>query len=297
MKEGDLFARLKPGLEIAGGLAALLAVVGYMSVRSWLNYLGLSGISSFPPGLYLFEAYVFLTAAVALLALPLAGAVALAGLIIVLLRLSHRVRSLLTAILQTTCERLGTLVLVLAPLVSVALSLLILPTHNDTQILLQPSTILGTRTQRPDLFLIALLAAVGLGAITFSSFPSAASRPFLGNALTNAARYACAMAALIMLWCSIVIFNVYIRDLSFPAAVAIGKTETKVACGLLVMSTSDAIVLWSRPSSAPDGPGRFVHIRQSELRDLAVGRRVPVDNSALLASLQRACDRSPPTPL
>jgi hypothetical protein len=70
MEAIDPLVRIKPALEIVGGAAALLAVVGYSSLRASLNHLGVTGIATFPANLYLFEAYVFLTAVAAALAIP-----------------------------------------------------------------------------------------------------------------------------------------------------------------------------------------------------------------------------------
>ena len=70
MEATDRLARIKAALEIVGGAATLLAVIGYSSLRASLNHLGVTGIAAFPTNLYLFEAYVFLAAVAAALALP-----------------------------------------------------------------------------------------------------------------------------------------------------------------------------------------------------------------------------------
>jgi hypothetical protein len=49
-----------------GGIAAIIAVVGYSSLRAHLNHLGITGIASLPTSLYLYDAYLFLTAWVAI---------------------------------------------------------------------------------------------------------------------------------------------------------------------------------------------------------------------------------------
>jgi hypothetical protein len=278
----------KEFFEILGGIAAILAVIGYASIRAYLNHLGAPDPGGFPTALYLFETYTFLTAATATLLVPCSVALSILTALWGITRFFRPTGGYLSLRLRRWSTRFVAIVFVLMPIFTIVLCLALLPGAEETEILLKPLASLSSHEPQTPLFVIPLLATLIYAFIGTSTRIAAYSRLALGSAISTAGRIGCIMSSMIMLWCSVVIFNVYVRGNRFPVVAILGAGETPIWCGLAILSTDTTLVLWRPNALQADSRGHFSLIKVSDTKEIQVGNRIPIDE-ILTQSVFRRC--------
>jgi len=272
MAEEGALSQLKPALEIVGGAAALLAAIGYMSIRTRCRYLGIEA-EGFSAETYLAEAYLFLTASAAIVALPITlilafilalsafGRIGPSGISLALSRLGGR--QPISAILLLSG--------------GVAALIYFAPDPANRGLLLRPlSGILETKRYFPFVGSLATSALLGWAA-SYTPFWQGLNEA-TKSSIADAARILVIFLCVSLLWCSIGNFNLNVRRVELWSAKITDKQGHSLACGFLAATTNDDNILWVPVGSSEGG---LVAIRKSETRTLALGQRYNLDAAVM----------------
>jgi hypothetical protein len=246
MANVDLLPRLKSVLDYVGGTAAIVAVVGYSSLRAHLNHLGIAGIASLPASLYLYDAYLFLTAWVAIvveLGAPILLAICCSMLVARRFRLADRRWALALAPGWRVAPKA---ICILAPPLLMAVALWLLPGAEFANLLSRTGSP-PTEIARPEIFVLTVLATTIALLIALSSRLYEETARQLGDTLTYALRLFQAAITMILLWVSVVVFNATPpREPDYQLVKLYDRSNAFLTCGLLVLATDGEYVVWGR---------------------------------------------------
>jgi hypothetical protein len=277
-------------LKLVGGLGAVFAVIGYGSLRAWFNYLGIRDVASLPPSIYLFEAYLFISAAIAVLA-PIVVLFVLISCSIAAL-LPEKMRSMQLE-QQRVFQYVRAFVPAVIPVALIIIAIAVLGWSTDGGVLLDSNAVQKVQTTNYSLFALALLLTVVMALMVIFPQPAAWASQIFGTVFGAACRVAGGIAALVLLWSSIVVFNVLVKPLSFSVArVYLKSVAEPPLCGLLVLMTDSEYITWNYlPETAPKGV--FIVSQRSDARELKIGQRKKVNDFVALTPVNR-CGTPPP---
>jgi hypothetical protein len=278
MGDSATVSRLRAGLEAVGGLAAILAAIGYASVRAWLNHVGIRDIATLPLTLYLNEAYFFVSAVVAVL-FPIVGA-----LLVGVAGAKSVSRRLISSAIVTKYGRHApgaiSVFMLCLPLMTLATVSMCLPGNESSDVLLHPEFFVdvdGLANQKLyGSMKFALVISIGAFVLWLNYHPKvfAAVMEYFGENVAWSIRATCAVSLIVIIWTSIIIVNVYVKELKFPL-VTFSEQGRQVGLCLLVFSTDDEYVFW-RFGKLPVRTGAFVIARRSEVKELFLAKVMSV---------------------
>jgi hypothetical protein len=251
-------------LELVGLSASVVAALGYISLRSYLNFLGIAATVEFSINQLLYEAYVVALPTLLCVVVIVFAAFSLGLLVWSAAKLVPRPLRRWLFELAASCKPLAQpvpLCLGSIALLSAAAILLFRHVADHTGVLLLPAQDLAKVGQRPLLFLLSvtlLLVAIGAFALLRSKMPEAPSS-ILGFTVQFSMLTVILSASLI----SAISFNMNVRRLDLPLVSisnASGK-DAKIDCGVLVYSTDEMLAIWNLRNT-PSGPRGVIAVRK-----------------------------------
>jgi hypothetical protein len=197
-------ASWESALKLVGGVGAVFAVIGYGSLRAWFNYLGIRDVASLPPSIYLFEAYLFISAAIAVLA----------PIFVLFVLISCTIATFLPEKMKMQLEQqqvfqyLRAFVPAVIPVALIIIAIAVLRESTDGGVLLDSNAVQKVQTANYSLFALTVLLTVVMALMVIFPQPVAWASQIFGTVFGAACRAAGGIAALALLWSSIVVFNV-----------------------------------------------------------------------------------------
>ncbi|MDX6574548.1 MAG: hypothetical protein QOE96_501 [Blastocatellia bacterium] len=278
-------------LKLVGGVGAVFAVIGYGSLRTWFNYLGIRDVASLPASIYLFEAYLFISAAIAVLAPIFVLFVLISCVIATLLPGKNKSMQLEQ---QRAFQYVRAFVPAVIPVALIIIAVIVLRGSTDG-VLLDSNAVKKVQTTNYGLFALTVLLTVIMALVVIFPQPAAWASQIFGTVFGAACRAAGGIAALVLLWSSIVVFNVLVKPLSFSvASVYLKSVAEPPLCGLLVLMTDSEYITWNYlPETAPKGA--FVVSQRSDARELRIGQQKKVSDFVTLTPVNR-CGSAGPSP-
>jgi hypothetical protein len=259
-------------------LSAILGVFGYMSLRSHLNYLGISSTSSLGLERYLMETYNFvLTTFFPLLSMLLRIAIGflflcmITMLIIKALRINEAARKLKNRLYKYWSAPFGSGLVLLIVLSFYVWMQTMINSYwvNDSIAVgqLQPSRL---QVSDGELFYYLSCAVCLFGCFIYSQMSKALkSRSHkAGHLLSRAFMISSAILILAVALHLPTLYGRLIHPTDYTLVeVNIKDRENQPICGLLVLNSATAISIWQ----AEKGIGRVIEIPQSEIATLITG--------------------------
>jgi hypothetical protein len=241
---------LKAILETIGLSASVTAVLGYVSLRSYLNYLGIAGAVEFTIDQLLYEAYVVGSQLlIGIILVLLAGClVAVSGWIAARLAPRSVTRFVTTFALRIRVWlQHGPAIWSIVLSAAILFAVLLKSAAGPTGILLFFAKSLAAVSQQPVLFLLCVIAAVSFTGF-FISISLLKAEP-AGPVTRIVFRFSATCICLGLVLIATIAFNVHSRSTRFPLVALTDRTDKTGTCGLLVYSTSKQWMLWNLRST------------------------------------------------
>jgi hypothetical protein len=263
MAESDQAAlNFRGVLQIIGLSTSVIAALGYVSLRSYLNFLGVAATVDLSIDQLLYEAYqvgsLMLLAVLFVLSVAAAASLVLWGAI----RLVPKKARDRLAGSVVWLSKVNPALYVFGGVFAGAAVLIVLffEVVDLTSVLLLPASKLVNVPQHPILFVtpVALLTATVAAYVLLRSKLAEALSP----ALRLTTSFAFGLFTLGLIWIAIIACNMHLRGTTFPLVVFADKTGSadSATCALLVYSTNNQLVLWDLRPDAME-PRGLISIR------------------------------------
>jgi hypothetical protein len=262
--------RLKRYVELVGGITAVLATLGYISLRARLNFLGIGAVADIELQRLLFEVYSFLISALEILLFFCAPLLLVFGMLCAALQLYKRHRGWTYAPLPFVSQWVVPSIMVLPPVAAMAIIFVVLsqPSLFREAVLVQRLSGLAALEQNWFVFPIVLLAALALTCWLGSHTVAQALGKFAGFGLAKIIRVFSAGLLALLGWMSAIVFSTQFQGLHFQEIVLSDSKAGRLECGLLVMATAKDLYLWKMEGSLPIARG--VIVMRSRAPDLSM---------------------------
>ena len=263
-------------------------VVGYLSLRSHANYIGIPGVTGLSVVVFLAECHVFVVSTLSYLFLGALVSLLIYVVTLIILVFIHKkiafelVNSWCVSCASwLRCSASGNAVTIVVLIFLVAWILLCLGADTDVAVGTLRAEALRPASRYP--YIVSLLLLVGILLCWRPSF-DVPRREF-------SLRHTAVVTLLVLVTILLpAIFGRNVRPARYPLALVMEKENAKNSCGLLVVLTDQTAVLWMNvgPGSSPAGTMRIVphdgfkSITEGPLVDLLeVGRKLTYGNDML----------------
>jgi hypothetical protein len=255
-------------LENLAASASILAAVGYISLRSFANFVGMSGIELGIEQL-LYECYSFISAFL-IIAVPFGGVIF--GLVL-LVRVITAETICLTRFINCNSITLKRVIGTAAAAFAIALAIaviLVLRTFGSAAILVRPVREIAAMQQKPQVFILTVIVSLFAIYATRSFRIDALIRFALGARFARASRLYSLASATMLLWGAAVTYNTQFRQLKFPLVTIkeVQSRETTTICGLLLYNTSTSAYVWSMIEDSDGGSGMILVLPRRSIREV-----------------------------
>ncbi len=283
--------RLKRYLELVGGSTAILAALGYISLRARLNFLGIGGVAEIELQRLLFEAYSFLISALENLIFFCAPLLFGWAMVAAVHRFYRRSQRAVSAPCVYFSKGLIASAVMLPPVIATATILAVLgrPAAFREAVLVQRLPALAALEQDWFDFPILLLTALALTCWLGSSTVARALGEFAGVGFGQMIRRFSA-GLLALLGCmSAIAFSTQFQGLRFQEVAISDSKAGSLECGLLVMATTRDLYLWKAEGTAPGAKGTIVRRPRAPDMRMQLGAVLDVKAFALGPSGDQFC--------
>jgi hypothetical protein len=234
---------LKGILEIIAASVSVLAAAGYISLRAFLNFVGLTGVQELTVQQLLFECYAVCGAFVIIAVPVLCAGVGLCSISRLFAQLiKHRplmrihIGDYGSILLDVSFALFASLILVLTVGIYGSLT---------TEVLLEGVAQLRLFAPHPELFAGAVALTLLLICLALSSRVAATIERLQGIQAARNARLVASILAIFYIWISAITYNVHFRQLSFPiASIRPASSNGSVFCGLFLYATDQTRFVW-----------------------------------------------------